>query len=302
MAVTFEFDHGTLLYSLNPMMILMGKDFSLPDLENYGAYQFFGWKIKDSEDNTIFKPGDIYESISKDMTFVAVYDEITLTVPFTTTVKQGGNVAPGKTTFELGLIDSSGNNLKYDDVYFGAEVTTDGAGSYSGTMTITAPLSWLEDMLYKGAFIWQYDGEEEGWTYDDTVWGLDLYNEEIAARSVSEVPYSLLIYPTYVMDDGSFALDLNAGQVERMTFTNTYTKTVTEPEEPDDPDDLGDPDKPKKSTKPTKPTKPQTDNKSNPSTGDNSNLALCVALLAVSAAGLIGTGVYSKRGKNSRAK
>lgn len=30
-------------------------------------------------------------------------------------------------------------------------------------MTITATEKWLYDMLGEGAFIWQYDGEEDGW-------------------------------------------------------------------------------------------------------------------------------------------
>ena len=225
-------------------------------------------------------------------------EKVTLTVPFTTTVKQGGNTAPGKTTFDLAIVGANADEETYKDVTVSGSVTTDGAGDYKGTLTLTGPFEQLCDMLCQGAFVQQVNTGKANWTYDDTVWGLYLYNEEIAARSVSEVPYSLLIYPTYI-DDGSFALNLNADPVDEMTFTNTYTKTVTKPEEPDD---LGDPDKPKKSTKPTKPTKPQIDDKSNPSTGDNSNLALCVALLAVSAAGLIGTGMYSKRGKNSRAK
>ena len=50
-----------------------------------------------------------------------------------------------------------------------------------------------------------------------------LYAQEVAARSVSDVAYSLLIYPAYVMDNGCFTLDLSAGSVARMSFTNTYT-------------------------------------------------------------------------------
>ena len=37
----------------------------------------------------------------------------------------------------------------------------------------------------------------------------------------------------------------------------------------------------------------------NPNTGDNSHLTLWFALLAVSAAGVIGTGVHSKRRRSS---
>ena len=40
--------------------------------------------------------------------------------------------------------------------------------------------------------------------------------------------YSLLIYPTCVADNGSFDLDLNAGPVDEMSFTNTYTAHVYE--------------------------------------------------------------------------
>lgn len=143
-------------------------------------------------------------------------------------------------------------------------------------MTITATAKWLYDMLYEGAFIWQYDGEEEGWTYDDTVWGVRLYMPEVAARSVSEPEYSLLIYPTYVMDNGLFNLDLDAGPVDEMTFINTYTKNTTLPEDEETTEI--------------------------PNTGDSSNLALWFALLAVSAAGVIVMVVYSRRKGNCKTK
>ncbi|MGM9621741.1 MAG: InlB B-repeat-containing protein [Butyricicoccus porcorum] len=148
---------------------------------------------------------------------------LTLTVPFTTTVKLGGSAAPGETTFELALIDGSGNELKHDGMYFGAVVTTDGAGDYDGTLTITAPLSWLEDMLSEGAFIWQYDDEEPNWTYDDTVWGLLPSTVAMTLTDDAAPEYTVFIYPTYIKDDGSFAPDLNADPVDRMSFINTYT-------------------------------------------------------------------------------
>ena len=196
-----------------------GVDLTLPGETFYrNGYVQIGWMDASGK---FYDLGGVY-SANADVTLYPVYDQIiTLTVPFTTTVKLGGSEAPGKTTFELALIDSSGNDLKYDDVYFGAVVTTDGAGDYDGELTITAPLSWLEDMLGKGAFVWQYDDGEAGWTYDDTVWCVCLY-EEIAARSVGSVPYSLLVYPTYIKDDGSFAPVPNAEPLERMSFTNIY--------------------------------------------------------------------------------
>ena len=224
----------------------------------------------------VYALGSAY-TVDQDVTLNPVFEKlVTVTAPFTMTVEQGGNTAPGETDFELVLIDGSGNELTYEDEYFVAVVNTDGAGDYDGSLTITAPLSWFKDMILEGAFIWQYDGEEEGWTYDDTVWGVRLYMPEVAARSVSEPEYSLLIYPTYVMDNGLFNLDLDAGPVDEMTFTNTYTKNTTLPED-EEPTEI-------------------------PNTGDSSNLALWFALLAVSAAGVIGMVVYSRRKGNCKTK
>ena len=80
------------------------------------------------------------------------------------------------------------------------------------------------------------------------------------------------------MDDGCFNLDLNAGPVEEMTFTNIYTRSTYRPSQ----------------------NGTNTGTVSSPQTGDNSNLAVWFALLAVSAAGVMGAGVYSKRRRSSR--
>ena len=295
----------------------------------------------------VYALGSAY-TVDQDVTLNPVFEKlVTVTAPFTTTVALGDAGEPGETTFRLGLFDGTGNKLTYDDQYFFAEITTDGAGSYSGVMTITATDEWLKHMLYEGAFIWQYDGEEDDWTYDDTVWGVRLYRPEVAARSADAVQYSLLLYPTYVMSNGSFNLDLNAGPVEEMTFTNTYTahdyalkhdathhwdecacKDVQNKEF----HKYGDWKVTKEATQTakgekehtcticgytetveiaklpatTEPTNPDTDTKpdtkpgkDNPATGDNSHMALWIALLFVSGAGVIGTTVY---GRKKRAK
>ena len=198
-----------------------GEDFTLSsDTFTWDGFVQTGWIDKEG---AIYDLGATFDE-DRDATFYPYWEKlVTVTAGFTTTVALGGCKAPGETAFELALIDGAGNELSYDGQYFFAEITTDGAGSYNGTMTITATGDWLYDMLYEGAFIWQYDGEEEGWTYDDTVWGVRLYMPEVAARSVDAAQYSLLIYPACVADNGSFDLDLNAGPVDKMTFTNTYT-------------------------------------------------------------------------------
>ena len=203
-----------------------GVDFTLSsETFIWNGYVQTGWR---DEYSTEYELGGTY-TLDKDMTFYPIFEKlITVTADFTTTVALGDAGEPGETAFWLGLIDGAGNELTYDNQYFFAEITTNGAGDYSGTMTITATGDWLYDMLYEGAFIWQYDDEEEGWTYDDTVWGVRLYMPEVEARSVDTAQYSLLIYPACVADNGSFDLDLNAGPVDKMSFTNTYTDHVYE--------------------------------------------------------------------------
>lgn len=209
----------------------------------------------------------------------------TLTVPFTTTVNLGGNVAPGKTTFELEVVDSQGEKLNSEEVESIASITTNGAGSYNGTMTFIGTYEQLMAMLADGVFVKQINAGEENWTYDDTVWGLKLYMDEIAELSTDMPDYSLSIYSTTFEEKENGKIYSRDSEVEKMAFTNTYTKSITE------------------TTKPTESTKNNTNGgkTKSPQTGDNSNLTLWLTLLVVSATGMISTGVYNKRKKSSRA-
>ena len=212
-------------------------------------------------------------------------EEYTLTVPFTTTVKQGGEIAPGETTFELAVIGDSAPDMDKSDVTITGSVTTNGAGDYDGTLTLTGPEETLWYMLSEGAFVQQVNAGEEGWIYDDTVWGLLLDEKGIALLSLEdESEYILNIYPTICeeTDDGTVYYNLNqkAGTVEKMRFTNTYTKSTTKSAESN------------QNTGATKSSQ----------TGDNSNLFLWIALLFVGGFGAVGIGVYSKRRRSSQAK
>ena len=316
-----------------------GEDLTLRgETFTWDGYVQTGWV--DKETGAIYDLGATYDE-DRDATLYPYWEKlITVTAPFTTTVALGDAGEPGETTFMLGLIDGLGNELTFDDQYFFAEITTDGAGSYSGVMTITATEKWLYDMLYEGAFIWQYDGEEDGWTYDDTVWGVRLYMPEVAARSADEAAYKLLLYPACVADNGSFDLDLNAGPVDEMTFTNTYTAHVYElkhdathhwdecackdvqnkelhkyggwkvtkeatqtavGEKEHTCTICGYTEKAEIAKLPATDTTDTTKNNQNtgaatsPNTGDNSHMALWIALLFVSGAGVIGTTVYGKK-------
>ena len=102
---------------------------------------------------------------------------VTVTVPFTITVKQGGSAAPRKTVFELELVDNQGKTLSFDGVTVsGTMTTTNGKGDYDGILTITGPEQTLRQKLKEGVFVRQVNGGKANWTYDDTVWGLWLFD------------------------------------------------------------------------------------------------------------------------------
>ena len=284
-----------------------------------------GWHDEYSRE---YELGGVY-TLDEDMMFFPVWEKlVTVTVPFTTTVALGDAGEPGETTFELALIDGSGAALTADNVTAAAAVTTDGAGDYTGALTITGPEWTLWRLLSEGAFVQQVNAGEDGWTVDDTVWGVRLYMPEVAARSADEVSYELLLYPTYVMDDGCFNLDLNAGPVEEMTFTNTYTAHVyalnhdadghwdecagCKDVQNKEPHKYGDWKVTKEATQTAKGEKEHTCTvcgytekaeipvRTNVPSGDDSSFALWAALFTLSAAAVITTATVSKKKKASK--
>ena len=168
------------------------------------------------------------EISQKEAVFVVIFDPLepqyTLTVPFTTTVKLGGSAAPGETTFDLAVVSANGYEESYKDVTVSASVTTNGAGSYEGTMTFKGTFQQLQNMLGAGVFVQQVNAGAPNWTYDDTVWSLKLRPIELATDDTAP-EYILLICPATLMtsDNGSYYVIDEENPVDEMQFTNTYT-------------------------------------------------------------------------------
>lgn len=228
-----------------------------------------------------FELGGTYD-INEDVILYPVWDEIiTLEVPFTTTVKQGGNVAPGKTTFDLAVVDANAPEDSYADVTVSGSVTTNGAGDYKDTMTFIGPSQQLWNMLCEGAYVQQVNAGEDGWIYDDKVWGL-LWNDPVALASTDDAApnASVLIFPAIFEESENgryYEIPDDAYAVDQMSFTNTYTKSVAK----------------------TTDSNSKNGTTTNIQTGDNSNLTLWFVLLAVSAVAVIFVGVYSRRRRSS---
>ena len=230
---------------------------------------------------------------------------VTLTVPFTKTVKQGGNVAPGTKTFALEVFEiGNSNESEYPDVTVTATVTTNGKGVYEGTFTISGPERQIAAFVSEGFFVREKNDNAANWTYSDAVWFVAYEQVNDTGNTTpgtipSEPEYALVPYAATVDDSGAASYVPVSTSSDKMTFENTYTenRTNTDPTDPTDPVEPTDPSKPEEPSKPTE-SNPDTGAPDSPQTGDNRMMALWIALLFVSGFGVVTTAVYGKKRKS----
>lgn len=159
----------------------------------------------------------LYEDVSEPAKFTNIYTEnlATVEIPFTKTVKLGGNTAPGKTDFTLKIFDI-GNKAEdsYKNVTYTAAVTTNGAGSFDGKLIISGPARQVKNFVSEGFYVREVNNNLSGWTYSDAVWHVQPGD----AEDQNGIPTKMNIYST---GNGEGAA------VEQMTFENTYTYSTT---------------------------------------------------------------------------
>ena len=166
------------------------------------------------------------------------YSETRYELPFTKTVKLGGNTAPGRETFELEIFNVGNSNLtNYGNLYT-AVVTTNGVGDYDGKLVISGPADSVEALVCEGFYVREKNAGTANWTYDDAVWhiwpertGGVIVDPPLVNVPSGNVPleetgpeYSLAIYATTreESENGVYYVDSEA-PADKMTFTNTYT-------------------------------------------------------------------------------
>lgn len=186
----------------------------------YSAEEYavtFQYTIEDNTmDLTIHVPGnDVYFQSAE---FTNSYTENlrTVEVPFTKTVKLGGNTAPGRTDFTLDIF-RFGNSVSeaYKDVTYTATVTTNGAGSYDGKLIISGPEYQVQQCISEGIYVREVNGGASGWTYSTAEWYVNFYPRE----DQNGKPLPFVIYPN----------DVQGAPVDKMTFENIYTHNRTTP-------------------------------------------------------------------------
>ena len=148
--------------------------------------------------------------------FKNTYTGTTVEIPFTKTVKLGGNTAPGKTDFTIAVCDVNAHDLSdYPDVTYTATVTTTGVGNYGGTLIISGPAEKVSEFVSEGFFVREVNDGLPKWTYSDAVWYVSPEREIFPARMETT-------------DNGDFYDAINnADAVGKMTFENIYTRNTS---------------------------------------------------------------------------
>ena len=200
----------------------------------------------DIEDSTmqlnIHDPGnDAYYPKAE---FTNTYNGTRYELPFTKTVKLGGSAAPGRETFELEIFDVGvGSMEEHAKDLYTAAVTTNGVGDYEGTLVISGPADQVRELVCEGFYVQEKNADAANWTYDDAVWHIlpertDVEGGYIVDPPLVNVPsgnapteetgleYRLVIHATKRMesDNGVYYMDSEI-PADRMTFTNTYTRS-----------------------------------------------------------------------------
>ncbi|WP_343208933.1 InlB B-repeat-containing protein [Anaerolentibacter hominis] len=138
-------------------------------------------------------------------------DTVTFRIPFQKTVIQEGTQAPGAETFQFNVTIPAFNDIGFNQALLtisGNRIETNGAGTYEGTILVTADRNDAV-FLSDGILISEVNSGTGGWKYDDTVWTVIP-----EAHDDSGVPAAF----RFLSDKDSNK------EFEFMTFTNSYTK------------------------------------------------------------------------------
>ena len=144
---------------------------------------------------------------------------VTYEIPFTKTVKQGGEAAPGEETFKLEIftpgVSSAANGM--EELYTAA-VTTNGTGDFDAKLVITGKESKVRELICEGFFVREVKEDKKNWTYSEAIWHINPeYDPE-------KQEYVLTVHEAYTETtaDGTF-YRFKETPVEKMVFENTYT-------------------------------------------------------------------------------
>ena len=187
-----------------------------PQLDEDGRYHESFGRIKIEKLGEDERPSEVEKA-----SFTNTYTGSRYVIPFTKTVKLGGNTAPGRQDFKLEIFDPGSGLTDFDDLYTAA-VKTNGVGDYEGELIISGPADGVEALVSEGFYVKEKNTGAANWTYSDAVWHVtpDFDGDTVNLIILpTRLEFSDNIGDYLYMDDGD--------PVEQMTFENTYTYNTT---------------------------------------------------------------------------
>lgn len=146
--------------------------------------------------------------------------DVTVTIPFSMTVKKTGEAAPGQESFKLTFVGMMPDGLKDFVTIVNDTIETNGEKIYTGSFVFTIKASKLNS-ISDGIQLTQVKGSAEGWTYDETLYyvTLDIEDETVSLRDVSIMGEGDEFIPLNPKEDGS----------PLVAFTNSYNASLPTP-------------------------------------------------------------------------
>ena len=145
---------------------------------------------------------------------------VTVTIPFSMTVKKTGEAAPGQESFKLTFVGMMPDGLKDFVTIVNDTIETNGEKTYTGSFVFTIKASKLNS-ISDGIQLTQVKGSAEGWTYDETLYyvTLDIEDETVSLPDVSIMGEGDEFIPLNPKEDGS----------PLVAFTNSYNASLPTP-------------------------------------------------------------------------
>lgn len=230
-----------------------------------------------------------YLHLYKNIHFITGEKTATYSLPFTKTVKKGGDIAPGKQEFELEIFDVGVGQIEdYNDVTITATVATNGEGSYEGTLTIQGPKSQMDNITCEGFCVREKNTGIANWTYSDAVYQIFRNNGTTDNQGTAQPSFEVFPVELVATDNGEFYEKTQDTPVDVMTFENVYTEKTAPGEDA----------KPTEDSDPNASNKSAADNKTaaaTPHTGDANMLIVAIAALLIAASALLASTLAIKK-------
>ena len=200
-----DFSEGKLEITLPLGTYKVAEDTDTADIDGYARTTKYNNVVDDYVEVELTEYGatvaitNTYEKLPDDI--------ITVKIPFTKIVEQGGSIAPSSETFQLEIVDFDKKFNKDSGMSYTAKVTTNGKGSFKEYIVIEGPKDTVESFIKEGFKVREVYTSYANWRYSEDEW------------IVKAVANGFV----FCLKDGNELIPH-----DKMTFVNTYTNNSNE--------------------------------------------------------------------------